>query len=574
MKKFFRVFFLAILVVFLSDHQNRTSAQTTLADSNPLQVVIDERGIAVGVFGLSRIQAFQLRIEMPGGAVETHRIASDTFAWDLPADAADGLYRYEVVVLEGAASTTFTDGGQKSLPEYRQSGLFEVERVSIKSSTTSMEQRSSLFQDLIEGFASLLEETLIGQAAAANLTASDLFPTVFFNDTFLVDQVDEWAVGALRSTAVCTETVSGGASYFFVDDLVQNNSVFTICNSANNSGTMTVDSEGDITFAANKFFMDRLTGWLGLSTTVPLAPIHISQQAQSTILMEATGRGDTLEFGLYDPFVVDNPEFRFTFDKSGAPFPTVPVMFNLNAPNGAMQLDATGKLTVFDFGCLVGDCVTAADIADGTITPDDIQPGSINATVIASNTIGPNKLIPGSINAATIANNSIGPNKLIPGSINTATIANNAVTGNKIATGVVSSAKILNATILMEDLSQEVVDAINASPSSRFYKTDFEPVDSADILQRITAMDIKRWRYLEGQGDGGRHIGPMAEDFNAAFGQGGNPQMISRVDADGVLFAAVQALAAKAGRIAELESQIREQNARLDRLEAALIDTD
>lgn len=94
-------------------------------------------------------------------------------------------------------------------------------------------------------------------------------------------------------------------------------------------------------------------------------------------------------------------------------------------------------------------------------------------------------------------------------------------------------------------------------------KTDIREIEAADILARIESLPIRQWRY-KSQDSTVRHIGPMAQDFHAAFGVGDDPRYITSVDADGVALAAIQELARllraeserAAQRIAELESQI------------------
>jgi len=54
-------------------------------------------------------------------------------------------------------------------------------------------------------------------------------------------------------------------------------------------------------------------------------------------------------------------------------------------------------------------------------------------------------------------------------------------------------------------------------------------------------MPITRWS-CKSQGKTVRHIGPVAQDFKAAFGVGENDTTITTVDADGVAFAAIQGL--------------------------------
>lgn len=61
-----------------------------------------------------------------------------------------------------------------------------------------------------------------------------------------------------------------------------------------------------------------------------------------------------------------------------------------------------------------------------------------------------------------------------------------------------------------------------------------------------------------------KHIGPMAQDFRAAFGLGEIPTAIATVDADGVALAAIQGLNQK------LEEQVRDKDARIAELERGL----
>ena len=79
--------------------------------------------------------------------------------------------------------------------------------------------------------------------------------------------------------------------------------------------------------------------------------------------------------------------------------------------------------------------------------------------------------------------------------------------------------------------------------SSRKFKEGFRRIDAADVLTRVLALDISRWQYI-GSGEG-QHVGPVAEDFHAAFGLGRSEKQIATVDADGVALAAIQGLNAK-----------------------------
>ena len=79
--------------------------------------------------------------------------------------------------------------------------------------------------------------------------------------------------------------------------------------------------------------------------------------------------------------------------------------------------------------------------------------------------------------------------------------------------------------------------------SSRQLKTDFAAVDPLQVLEHLLRLPITTWRYRESAE--GLHLGPVAEDFKAAFGLAGDGKSIATVDADGVALAAIQGLNAK-----------------------------
>lgn len=83
--------------------------------------------------------------------------------------------------------------------------------------------------------------------------------------------------------------------------------------------------------------------------------------------------------------------------------------------------------------------------------------------------------------------------------------------------------------------------------SSKDVKEDKAPVDGA--LDAVESMPVEEWKYKDGVADGGRHIGPYAEDFQRATGKG-DGKSIPVVDAVGVTMKAVQELSAKVDKIA------------------------
>jgi hypothetical protein len=91
--------------------------------------------------------------------------------------------------------------------------------------------------------------------------------------------------------------------------------------------------------------------------------------------------------------------------------------------------------------------------------------------------------------------------------------------------------------------------------SDRDRKADFQPVDARAVLEKVAALPVSSWRYRAERTDV-RHLGPVAQDFHAAFGLGGDARSIATVDADGVALAAIQGLH-------QADGELRAQNQRL-----------
>jgi hypothetical protein len=89
-----------------------------------------------------------------------------------------------------------------------------------------------------------------------------------------------------------------------------------------------------------------------------------------------------------------------------------------------------------------------------------------------------------------------------------------------------------------------------------------------DVLAvRLTeSLPIQRWHFRMDAHT--QHIGPVAQDFRAAFKVGPDDKHIDTVDADGVALAAVQGLNHKlAQALEQKQTEITELRQRLDRLE-------
>lgn len=108
------------------------------------------------------------------------------------------------------------------------------------------------------------------------------------------------------------------------------------------------------------------------------------------------------------------------------------------------------------------------------------------------------------------------------------------------------------------------------STSDRNAKEKFSAVSSRDVLDKVTDLPITEWSFK--QDPAIRHIGPMAQDFYAAFNVGTDDKHIATVDEGGVALAAIQGLNQKfESENATLRAENAELKSRLEKLEKLLL---
>ena len=104
--------------------------------------------------------------------------------------------------------------------------------------------------------------------------------------------------------------------------------------------------------------------------------------------------------------------------------------------------------------------------------------------------------------------------------------------------------------------------------SDRSLKENLSPVSGQDVLAKLAALPIFTWNYKAEKG--APHIGPVAQDFYAAFGLGGDDKAITTVDADGVALAAIQGLNERSQTLEAENAALRQQVSDLETRMAAL----
>jgi len=110
-----------------------------------------------------------------------------------------------------------------------------------------------------------------------------------------------------------------------------------------------------------------------------------------------------------------------------------------------------------------------------------------------------------------------------------------------------------NPLYKLDVAGEAAVTALNIT-SDRNAKEQFITVKPREVLEKMLRLPITSWQFKEQPGV--RHIGPVAQDFHAAFDLGRDDKHIATVDADGVALAAIQGL----------HELVQEKDAELSRL--------
>lgn len=119
-----------------------------------------------------------------------------------------------------------------------------------------------------------------------------------------------------------------------------------------------------------------------------------------------------------------------------------------------------------------------------------------------------------------------------------------ATANNQMAMRFIGGYKLYTSQNLSSGVEMAPGGGSWSSLSDRNKKENFQAIDAEVILKKVAAIPISRWNYKT-QPATQHHIGPMAQDFYAAFqldGAENDTTTINTVDIDGVNMVAIQAL--------------------------------
>jgi hypothetical protein len=101
--------------------------------------------------------------------------------------------------------------------------------------------------------------------------------------------------------------------------------------------------------------------------------------------------------------------------------------------------------------------------------------------------------------------------------------------------------------------------------SDRRMKTNFRALDGEAVLAKLATIPVLEWNYIS-QDASIRHVGPMAQDFRAAFGLGEDDRHINTLDPDGISLKAIQALDHRTQTTQQDVERLTEDNVSLRRM--------
>ena len=85
------------------------------------------------------------------------------------------------------------------------------------------------------------------------------------------------------------------------------------------------------------------------------------------------------------------------------------------------------------------------------------------------------------------------------------------------------------------------ISGVLTEGSDRDIKENVKAINPTDVLAKVTDLPLSTWNYINDEEDS-QHLGPMAQDFYAAFGLGDDDKKIATLDTSGVALAAIQGL--------------------------------
>lgn len=475
----------------------------------------------------------------------------------LAGDLADGEYRYEAVTVfqldtPVGHGPSFSDEGMS-----RDFGAFTIDDGLIVDGNQAIQQNinkirddASLLDRMIKqavNLAGVTLDVLIPSAQAADVTASSSTPSVLFDDTNDEDCSPTWdwriyaEGGASDGSTANTYRLTGTGE--IAGPCGSDVRIFQFGHDGTNGSSSSIDSlivdpNGNIHFANGTLNLDKslqnmAIGWTKTSD----GNLSISDIKPHVWFHDET---DTAEAD----WQLNEATVKFWSRPSDVGFWRVPLNFNVNAPENSLSINSSGDA---GFGTAFPDAALEVTRSDGTSQIRVEETGS-SATRTLFHLLNPGRT------HFKIENTDAATQWVF-------TNTGSAFFISLQGTGSPEFKILNNGNAVLAGTLMELSD-VNS-------KTEITEIDPQEILSLVSALPVTKWEYKDARGEA--HIGPMAQDFYAAFGLGGSETGIANIDSTGVALAAIKALNEQNLSLKQQNLTILEQNseilARMEKLE-------
>jgi hypothetical protein len=333
---------------------------------------------------------------------------------------------------------------------------------------------------------------------------------------------NDWQITANAST-------NGGANKFSIDDITNSRTPFTV-EALAPSHSLYVDDGGRI----------------GNGTSTPSVDLHTVSGNTPTLRLAQDGSSG---FAPQTWDVAGNETSFFIRDTSNGS--TLPFRIRPGAPSQALVIDNDGDVGVGILSPTAALHVSASDDAKLLLKNTSTTQASRDMLQLENN--GGSYI--------TISNTQSGRDWFF-------THENN-VSGRFI---INSSTNPADGLFLDPDGDMTIGGTLTEN-SDKHAKMAIVPVNEAEILDKVATLPVSAWTYKDDT-SGARHVGPMAQDFYAAFGLGHTDKGIATLDTSGIALASIKALHDELEQahssLSQQDERIAKQDARIAELMATV----
>lgn len=339
---------------------------------------------------------------------------------------------------------------------------------------------------------------------------------------------------------------NGGANKFSIDDITGSKTPFTIEAGAPN----------------NALYVDSNNGHVGIGKKDPVVKLHVVDGDSPTMRLEQDGSSG---FTAQTWDLAGNETNFFVRDVTSGS--KLPFKIKPGGDDNTLVLDSDNNV---GFGILNPTVRLHAAGTDGatSILVDENSGTTADRTMLELENNGGSviRMEDSSDSSFWLTANTNGAFRIIgsDGARFTLTDAGRLTIGTTASSTSNFDLDASNGNVIIQGGLTEMSD--------RNSKEDIVPVDNQAILNKVTELEIAEWSYIDTPGV--RHMGPMAQDFRAAFGLGFSETGMATRDLSAVAVASIKALNEqlqdKNTEIEELATQNQELQKRLERIEAAL----